>query len=392
MMNLTGGISRSIRVLIITFLVLSTVACRDATTELETAATDIEQVFGELERDEGYKEGEAFEELVIVRNCNNPLARSDTLIEARKVERADAVSIVGTFGVEVGNELVASAAASIAAGYAHEISEAISRGREQLLPVGANSSMGYVIEWKPRVWSGTLPVKSQSGNGQITYNYTDVEFGSVKAIVDRTIEDCGQTGLDDEPIENGESGNAVSTPTQVKSPPTDIPESTDTPTPTDTPEPSPIPVDTATPRPTSTSRPTATVPANTEPGSELAVGETWIQDGVWLKLESIDSPTYHQHTIWLVVTNKTGHEIVFEPKEASIEFLNQNYGFEASRHSYQPPYPPNRMANGESKRFNTYISTSHGFNPFSNEVDYYYLRVDNFSRISDALWRIDVQH
>ena len=164
-----------------------------------------------------------------------------------------------------------------------------------------------------------------------------------------------------------------------------------TPLPTFTPYPTftPLPKDTATPRPTNT--PTAE-PVNTEPGSELAVRETWIQDGVWLTLKSVSRSSEWTHSFWFDIENHTGNDIVFDVNESTTEILNKDYGFEADRHSFQRPVPPDHLANGESGEFQVFFNTTWGFNFFSNDTDYFYLHIDDLSRIDDALWRIDVPH
>ncbi|MCA9940042.1 MAG: hypothetical protein KC418_15485 [Anaerolineales bacterium] len=150
--------------------------------------------FGELQKMDGFTEGISFQETVTVWNCRNPLQRSDSLNEVRTVEKAIEWYIVGEVGADVEASVLAASASvngTIASGYTLEVTDRLERSRSLELPVGSNSSVEYIVEWRPVVWSGFIPFIYQSGESRIEYQYERIAFGEVKDFHDRTAEDCG---------------------------------------------------------------------------------------------------------------------------------------------------------------------------------------------------------
>lgn len=183
--------------LIILTASILTAACTVTEKTPEPPATQVADSlvkFGQLQKNDGYTEGVSFRETVTVWNCGNPLQRSDSLTEVRTVEKAIDWYIEGEVGADVKASVLAASATineSIASGYTLEVTDRLERSRSLNLPVGPNSSVAYIVEWRPVVWSGFLPFSYQSGESRIEYQYQKIAFGQVKDFRDQTAADCG---------------------------------------------------------------------------------------------------------------------------------------------------------------------------------------------------------
>lgn len=176
---------------------------------------------GELQKTDGFTYGAEFRETVRVLNCDNPVGRSDTLTEAKAIDRNISWNVVGEVGGNIDVSAIVAGAgveASIASGYALEVNEELSRGRELELPVNPNSSAEYEIVWKPILWSGFIPFSFQSGEGRIEYIYQQVAFGEVGAFRDRTAEDCLNPGFVATSTPGLVATESVTEPTVVQTP------------------------------------------------------------------------------------------------------------------------------------------------------------------------------
>lgn len=154
--------------------------------------------WGEIQKEGDYQLGEPVEEVVTVYNCDNPMDRSDTLTEVRKIKRDVNWNVVGEVGGSVEASIIAAGAeieSKIASGYELEVGEEMSRGRELHLPVGAFRSADYIIVYQPAVWQGFLPFTFQSGEARIDYLYQQVAFGDVRGYVDQTERDCRRVAI-----------------------------------------------------------------------------------------------------------------------------------------------------------------------------------------------------
>jgi hypothetical protein len=96
---------------------------------------------------------------------------------------------------------------------------------------------------------------------------------------------------------------------------------------------------------------------------------------------------WHEFTFY--IENNTGGEIAFNPDEATIEMLDLNGTVVDTMHSYRYPSPTNRVAAGSGNRFVVGFNTLRKFDPLSVSVPYFFLRVSNYSRIKQAIWRIE---
>lgn len=149
---------------------------------------------GEIQKSKGgILYGLAYRETITVKNCNNPLPRNDSLTETKTVERTVSWNIAGEIGGDAEASVIAAGAkieATIASGYELEVNDALQRSRTIDLPVDANSSVAYIVEWKPIIWSGILPFTFQDGQSRIEYQYEYLVFGEVVDFIDKTSEDC----------------------------------------------------------------------------------------------------------------------------------------------------------------------------------------------------------
>ena len=186
-----------IAVVILIGLVLT--ACGStAVSDQEEAAEQVSEgvvQFGELEKVEGFTIGPTVRESVTVWNCDNPNLRNDKLKEVKSIDREVKWFIVGEVGAEVEASILAASAVvegSIANGYELNVSDELSRSRELDMPVSPNSSVEYIIEWKPVLWNGFVPFTYQTGESRIEYQYQRLEFGEIVDFNDRTIMDCSR--------------------------------------------------------------------------------------------------------------------------------------------------------------------------------------------------------
>jgi hypothetical protein len=180
------------------------------------------------------------------------------------------------------------------------------------------------------------------------------------------------------------------------------------PTPTPYPTYTPFPTLTDTPIPptqtpfiiiaTATPVPTSTAPENTPPGTVLATGETWKQDGLYLTLDKVELGLtyYNAGTVEpeFVVENRTGEVINFEFNTRNVVIVANN-GIRFERSEGSDCTLRYRLDMGET--FSTIfdcpwkIDDYYG-NYFDPSVDYLLVTVSNFGRIDEAKWKIPITH
>lgn len=198
--------------------------------------------------------------------------------------------------------------------------------------------------------------------------------------------------------------------------PTYTPVATATPYPTYTPPPAQVRA-TNTPRPvipTNTPTSTNTPVANTPPGTILTPGQTWIQDGLTLRVQDFRleegycgvSGLWNDNTwsAWKVVlTNKSGKDLFinldpsawfFSDSTGRFYQMNNKGGFAliklggrivncAAYHEEEIP-SVQLLKNGETVTFD-----AHGFGTVG-DADWYEFGVYEAGRITDARWRFDI--
>jgi len=183
-------------------------------------------------------------------------------------------------------------------------------------------------------------------------------------------------------------------------PPTSVPTITSIPTPTDTLAPSPTytPTSTRTPQPTSTPMPWK------------AVGESWEQDGAVLTLKEVGfftkEPFWGDEAILvcrLTFTNKTGQDILVQVRFADfklVDNLGNSYAFadEVENRillmprdgSYRGMFRSLMVKPDQDVNWPLAYGPQPNEKPLPTDADYFVLRVEKFSRIPLAGWKIDI--
>jgi hypothetical protein len=150
---------------------------------------------------------------------------------------------------------------------------------------------------------------------------------------------------------------------------------------------------------TATPEPTPTVPENTPPGSVLAVGETWQQNGLQLTLDrvNLDQRWTGQGyvNLYFVMHNGTNQTMIFEFDTRNLTISDSN----GSRYERDDVYICTlsfELEPGETKdtKFGCpmYPNPSFEGNYFDASVQYLQVTVRNFGRIGEAQWRIGISH
>lgn len=269
-----------------------------------------------------------FDETIHINNCGGKA-------ESKQVaQRSFSTNIEGAAQLKVGYEIVEG---SVTAKYGQYRN--ISKSHELAAPAGTD--MEFVLRWTEQTWIGSIIANGSSG----TYNV--------------------HVPISVEQVSSQDLGCGGSAPVVPNNPPT------------------------ATPIPTVAVIPLTDTPSN----SELSIRQSWSTNGVVLTLESAalgkDNSWWHEFTFTL--ENRTGGEIFFNANDAIIEMLDQSYTIRDEMHSYRE-FLPDKLANNESARFVVGFNTLYEYDPLSTSEPYIYIRVSNLSRITDALWKIDVPH
>jgi hypothetical protein len=148
--------------------------------------------------------------------------------------------------------------------------------------------------------------------------------------------------------------------------------------------------------PTITSIPSPTLPPNTSPDSRLKVGDTWKQDGFYLTLEKAELGTYQKTgtiSLSFSVANHTGDALAvsLDQRDVVLEASNGTRFKPAwDRYDIWQKTIPN------GAREEVWFTYSPHYiwwgDYFSPNVTYILITVRNWSRISEAVWQIDIQH
>jgi len=191
----------------------------------------------------------------------------------------------------------------------------------------------------------------------------------------------------EEPVDD-QSGSDEEPPT-----PTSEPEEEDVP-PTSTPHPTSTPLPTSTPPPP-TEIPTLTPIPNTQGGTILKVGETWIQDGVYLTLRDVELTSEHDGEVYLKfdVGNFTGSDINVSFYAGDLTLIaNNGERFEPSggpnSYSVETATWNEVIKNGERKDVWFWHTRRPSWlgNIFAPDFSYLTITVRNWSLIGEAVW------
>ena len=174
-----------------------------------------------------------------------------------------------------------------------------------------------------------------------------------------------------------------------------------TPTPTFTPGP------TGTPTPTITPTPTATPLPDTPPGSVLKIGDTWRQDGMSMRVDSLDLKAsnccdgFNCWAVWgiwhAVIKNETDHELVVDIDRGDFVLTDnrdQGAGLTLVADGYGSCAPNPVWGNGSVGAKMLEAGQEMGFRVYGTgdigDREWYRFGVIEAGRLQNARWQFDI--